>query len=325
MKKTLFILVLVLLSVGLLSCRMGMVGSDGSDDPAVSAADSGTAQVIDLVIAAKTGGDYTELEDFLAAEDPDGQLREVLSRHGVFQTARAAPRALGDPLPLFDAGTYGNGDVLLSKSSGTLTSDIMGQVLNRGWGHGGILYQNLATGPDAGCVLSANLEGLTFETYQEWAAADAVRVMHPPTAPGGDLRGVLTAHPFPLTMYAFIHLDFTPVARGDDYLWYCSKVPWRVYNALGPDIEDAGFYELASAGGRWTALRDSLLYDVYRLYLHLSLPWWRWWRIPALADARLRLVLGELITPDELRYSSVLTTGPFYGSGPDPDLDWSSP
>ncbi|MBN1834913.1 MAG: hypothetical protein JW820_03620, partial [Spirochaetales bacterium] len=182
--------------------------------------------------------------------------------------------------------------------------------------------------PNAGCVLSADLEGLNFQTYLEWQAADSIAVMRAESAliaPSADLQYVLPEAPFPYTCYAFLLGGFQPVSRDDLYFWYCSKVPWWVYaHGLSINIENEDFYEFGDPHGKWTAFEDSLLFKVYKLYLRLTLSWRDWWKIPYLTEKKLKEVLGELITPDELRWP--VADGPLscvhtYGDD-SPDYDW---
>ena len=62
-------------------------------------------------------------------------------------------------------------------------------------------------------------------------------------------------------------------------------------------MEDAGFY--FGTDKKWTAMGDTLLYKIYYAFLDKYLPS-RWAR--RLADKKLKRILGELITPDELWY-----------------------
>jgi len=330
MMRKVLVLAAAVLALVIFSCQLH--DEEAQVVSAVETANAGAVDVLDLVIHAKAAQDFSALEDFLAEEDRDGELRALLAAEGVFappvQAKAIADYPGGPSFPTsFADGAFANGDVLLSRSSGTWTSNLMSLVLNKGYGHGGILYQNLAseTDPNAGCVLSADLEGLNFQSYLEWQAADSIAVMRDNTSLGladRDLTGVLYEMPFPYTCYSFLLPEFMPVTREDDYFWYCSKVPYRVYRDLGEDIENSAFYELGDPGGKWAELRDSLLYKVYKLYLTWSLPWWKWRQIPALADAQLRLVLGELVTPDELRWSAEkLEWIQTYGDD-SPDKDW---
>ena len=48
------------------------------------------------------------------------------------------------PLPPYSPSLYANGDVLVCKGSGTLVSELMSQMLVRGYAHSGVLNADLA-------------------------------------------------------------------------------------------------------------------------------------------------------------------------------------
>jgi hypothetical protein len=292
-----------------------------------SLADAKAAALLSALVTADATGDYRPVEAILASDDVDGQLRAALVAHGALpQGPLAAVRLTGGgsplPLPPYGPDAYHNGDVLLCKGSGTLVSALMRQTLVRGYGHAGIINTVLADAGADNCVLSSDAdyilgggEALNYESLLDWAGNDIVTVMRPvsavPTIAANimDIANNRDGH----TVYAFLgylgtpYGSFQPIPRMDNDYWYCSKVPWRVYNDAGVNVEDSAFYDESCQGAqRWTPFRESLLYQTYLVYLFITNPFksgsWR----QAKADAQVRYVLQELITPDELRASGAL-------------------
>lgn len=199
---------------------------------------------------------------------------------------------------------------------------------------------------DAYAILSADIDFLTdpgpdadggqswalnYETYRDWVTNnDIITVLH--STVGGQPGPHATANVYSHhqgSIYTFIDLSFNPINRDNNRAWYCSMVPWRAYHQSYEDggtefdavsIENAGFYGIhQDASGvwqpdgnpddKWTVFRSSLLYQVYKIYLWLQNPWSS--TLQARADRQLIQVLGELITPDELRTSDRLKSA-FY-------------
>jgi len=295
-----------------------------------------TTALIDALVESRATGDLSAVEAILQEDDQQGELREVLAAGGAFAPAAAKSAVVPLPLPPLYSGAYWTGDVLVCRGSGTLSSNLMDLVLVCGYGHAGIL--NLELGNSATeCILSADVdyllqgkgEALNYENYLDWAANDIVTVLRPqePVADMGkhiaDIASLANGH----TIYAFLGYPgavvgaFQAIPRRNDDYWYCSKVPWRVYELANVNVEDAGFYgEAYLTGQRWNVVQQSLLYKVYLCYLKLLHPWKSSaWRINR-ANTDVQGVLGALISPDELRasgaFSRILTltaNGPYQG------------
>lgn len=313
--------------------------------------EANAAQLLDLLVAAQATGDFSKVNARAAVDDPSGKLSALVGEYessGRWLLRRPKPEISEVKLPGFGTDNlYKNGDVLVSRGSSTLpTSTAMNLVLTKGFAHAGILdlemFDALTTSgtygaDDAPCVLSADIDFLTdpgidadgepswalnYETHKEWVTNnDIITVLHASKSDPDIAAAISTVYEnHPRTIYAFVDLSFNPINRDNNSAWYCSKVPWRVYHADGTNIENAGFYGIKLEGGtwvasddtgRWTVFRDSLLYKIYSIYLWLKNPWSR--TIGADADHQLIQVLGELITPDELRMSVNLTPA-FYAT-----------
>ena len=324
-------LAVIALLVGGCQPQMSPIGTGALQEEAVAEAGVKTGETVALLIEARATGDFAALESFLAAEDPEGDLRQVLEQAGVFAPTPVV-KCTGIDLPGFwDEEVYKYGDVLVSKGAGTTTSSLMELVLVRGYTHAGILNTDLAFGEDwdAPCVLSADVDylsstdpakfALTYETYRGWQANnEAVAVLRrtegEPNLEADPIAGFFAdLEQGKNTVYAFLgypgtpYEAFEPIPKDDPTYWYCSKVPWRVFNGLGEgslDIEAADFY--FDGNRRYKVIKESLLYKLYRIWIMKKNGWywWQWWRWPLLehqATEGLKNVLRVLVTPDELR------------------------
>lgn len=352
MKRVLVWLCIAGLVIGLTVCKQPLgPGDQGSGEVDAAAK---TSEMINLIVESQATGDFGELEAMLAEDDPDGELRQILAEQGVFSVA--TPKALAEPLdlPLFTDNVYENGDVLVSRGSGNQTATMMSLILLQGYSHAGILNKDLADEPDWACILSADVDYLTgtgdasvnYETYGDWITKnDVITVLFHTgdhSGVGDAIRDIEVLSPG--TIYAFMGYPgavvgaFEPIPKGNDKYWYCSKVPWRVYELLNEDIEDFWFYgQPVVPGGpqRWELFKNSVIYKIYMFYLKLQHPWWwpmRW--IIAEADKDLwyddESILKVLVSPDELRASpmlerkfSVVASFPYPYKGDDaPVLGW---
>jgi hypothetical protein len=329
MQRTVIMLLSVGLALALVSCEIagGPAGEEELSDEVVAEAAESAMEVASLALAARWSGDYSGLSAYLAANDPDREVLAALEKHGVFA---AAPAPKGVPgLPPFAGGAYMNGDVLVCKGSGSGISNLMEMILVRGYGHAGILNKELANA-GAASVLSADIDyltafepgrfALTYETYEGWRDGnDTVTVLRKAqglgnlpagfTKPFDDVyNGYHVGSVYAFFGYAGIEYGaFEPIPRIDSKYWYCSKTAWRVLHeasAGGIDSEQANFY--FGADDKWRAFKDSLLYDLLKVYLYNKAPfaWWKWWKWSELeraAEAKLADALEELVTPDELR------------------------
>jgi hypothetical protein len=169
---------------------------------------------------------------------------------------------------------------------------------------------------------------LTYETYAGWKAGnDVVTVLRWnggafPSGMYGEIHALfddIYAKPVNQggTVYAFLgylgtpYKAFEPIPRTDNHYWYCSKVAWRVFAGpeyQGPDIERADFY---FTNGKWTVFKNSLLYKLYVLCLiKCGYPFWL---VPGQAQRKIQDVLARLVTPDELRASTLFGKVATYG------------
>jgi hypothetical protein len=287
------------------------------DDPevqkAVQEAEQKTMEVIDLLVEAKATGESKGVDQFLEQEDPDGEIAALLEDYGGGVTI-PMPRGLGmiqgSWPPLLE--DFVDGDVVLFIGNGTSWQNmIMTLVYVCDYHHAGVFDAELADlMMDDTCFISATIDegvnGLCFQRLEDLVATSAVmtRLIYseipPALALGVDYyRSYTQSVP---TLYAFLHLNLDPVSRWNPFLWYCSKVPWRVYWESGEmNIENNDLYELNDKNGKWTENRDTLFYQLYFKMLKCMLPSWAEKWAGYLADKKLRRILNELITPDELR------------------------
>ncbi len=314
MKKVLYLFfVLLAFSLFVISCSQSVSPSQTEIDNAVAKADEQSQEVVNLL----ADNNDLALNDYLAAEDPEGDVAALIDSYKTAMSA-AASKDIGEDIPAFsDTTKYKNGDVLVFKGDASnWQGSLMSLILKGNFGHAGVLDQTaaIATGNEA-CVLSASIaqdengnwiNGLYLQDQSELMATTVnLGRFSVPNVSDTAIPAALDAMEYRIenfpSLYAFLHLNLEPVTRDDDYLWYCSKVPWRFYNdSFGIGIEDAGFYFGTDA--KWTVMRDTLLYKVYYTFLLKILPsrWAKWAGI--LADRKLKRILTELITPDELWY-----------------------
>jgi hypothetical protein len=277
-------------------------------------------RTLDLYLDAAATGDLESLESFLQSYGGEEDLGAILKDQ---LTVAPAPRWTGgyEAPPAFDDDVYEDGDILLFSGTGTINGILFNLILINAYGHAGIVDREVvdttteySTGTP--CILSACLpEGVRYQTYDELYLANEtwalVRVGE------GDLAqdwGQQFSGQFKVdtTAYSFLHLNFTPVTKDDPYWWYCSKVPYRVWQDMvvdetgdpvvgGVNVEAADFYQLSEPDGIWTAQRESILYKIYA-YWYSKLPRWlrRFARTP---DSVLKTALAELVSADELRMS----------------------
>jgi hypothetical protein len=351
MKKVLLIVsaVFMVLLAGCYS-PVGSSGDDPEDAVAVAQAGEKTTDVLNTALQAMGTGDYTKLNALLAAEDPQGDLAAILARHGVF--GQGATKSFSD-MPIVDmphfwnGDYYTNGDVLLCRGSGNPVANLMQAILPKGYGHAGVLWKPADMPPidSFPCVITAELAldavGVSFQTWDEWNANDSVCVMRwgdvasrPDSVTFTTAIGTFADVFIGRTLYAFLQplSPFQPVSKGDNLLWYCSKVAYRLYGYLlstpEQSIEGSDFYgaDPANTGQRWAQFTylsgtPSLMYEVYWWYLRVTRPFKSKAWITNTANKQLVFVLGELVTPDELRWSPNLTRMWLFGSTA-PEAEW---
>ena len=277
--------------------------SDDQVQDAIDKAGVKTTEVVNLAIKASFNGDPSELLEYLDTEDTDGVVKRLLEENGIDLKAQLGKTFDGLDLPGFDSSVFEDGSALLSRTVGSPTSDLIAWILPGIYTHTGMLNQELYTGPDAGCVITANLDGVTYETYNDWNGATTVTKLNV------DADYVEWPHPNldyfqnrfinfyqGWTLYAFLRLNLEAIPRTSHLFWYCSKTTWKVFSTMDIDVENATWYD-----NKLEILRTSGLYQIYRAFLMLFLPEDV---ATALADAKIMRVVGELITPDEVRFAT---------------------
>jgi hypothetical protein len=278
---------------------------DDSMQQAMDEAAQKTSEFVEVAVRSYMTGETSELKAYLADRDEENVIGDLLIKQGI-DLDRNVPRMAIPSVDLPDFALhegFEDGSVLLSRHTGHPTSDLLAWIIPGLYTHTGVLDQELYTGPDAGCVITANLDGVTYETYNDWAGAttvtklnvdgDAVTWPHPQF--NAAQQWLMSTYQGS-TLYAFLRLNLEPITRENQLFWYCSKTNWRVFDLVGIDVENANWYD-----GKLDQLRQSGLYQLYRAFLALFLPdaW-----AARLADAKLVRVVTELITPDEVRFAT---------------------
>ena len=289
------------------------------DDPVTSVAEmeEGAEETLRLLMEASMTGDRSELDAFLAANDPTGELTAIADE---VLAPPAVPRSLeGFDPPPFNDPIYGDGDVLVFKGSESLTAQLVDLIFINAYGHAGIVDRAMVESateltPNTPVVLSSTVPGgVQYQTWEElyltndtWTLLSVPAVVPGATLEPGWGETFSAVYNEETTMYSFLHLNFTPVSREESFWWYCSKVPYRIWRDLSAfpytgliELEYADLYELDDPDGAWTFQRSSILYQVYTCW-YTMLPRYlrRYARTP---DQVLKEALAELVTPDELR------------------------
>jgi len=158
MKKVLYLLFVLLgLSLLFVSCSQSVAPSQAEIDNAVAKADTQSQKVVDLL----ADNDEKGLSDYLAAEDPEGDVAALVDAYKTKMSAAAFKAKTGGAgIPLFnDPDSYNNGDVLVFQGDGSSwQAQLMSLVLVGTFGHAGVLDQGLANLYDnSACVLSATI------------------------------------------------------------------------------------------------------------------------------------------------------------------------
>lgn len=283
--------------------------SQSEQDNAVLYAEEKTAEFFNLALQAKSPEDFNNLKKLLAKADLQGEIKSSMQMKGLSlkYSPSKIPSILG--LPPFTSTNFIDGTVLLSRSKGDFFSDLTYWFLIADYTHSGDLDKDQATNdPDKGCVLTADLRGVTYQTYNEWNGSTTVTKIDPKSMYTPDkLNSAQSeiASYIGKTLYAFITLRLKPISRDDELYWYCSKTVWRLFNSsyMNMDVENEYFYNPQ----RFVKLRESGLYQLYYGFLKRFLPDWL---AKILADAKLKEIVSELITPDEVAYAT-----PEYGNG----------
>lgn len=337
MKHVLLTVVLLLSFFMLSTCsRAAQVPDSGVDEiTALSLADERSGTIMELWIRGFAHGDFSEMNAYLDKIDPGGDLAGIMNSFGENVSSGDGPLpSLGAGLPPFSDPVYRDGDILLSHGGLSPIGALMQTILpGSDYTHAGVLDKDL------GLVISANLAGLTYETWQEWnygsAGITVMRIEGIDTGSQYDpidfvqaYMGGLINDPGIFTYYSFIKIypplppidpnnpqippwdyfvtedfELEPVEKEDDLLWYCSKAAWRVYDALEIDIEERDYYPEPSGSG--LIRQDSLLYQLYFYVLQQLRPGKEEWIINK-TEAKVDAFLKTLVTPDEIGHKSGL-------------------
>lgn len=296
--------------------QMDFRGEQEEENIAVAKAEALTAQFINQVYRAHFTGDLSELKQFLAEKDTEGVIQGVLEEQGIDLEAPRLRILSSIYLPPFDNSNndsnFEDGSVLLSGTKESLIHLVIPGIYT----HAGLLDQDLYTGPNAGCVITANLEGVTYETWNDWASYDGagkiVTKLNVEEAPGvwPKARRLTRAQRWirrymGWTIYSFLKLNLDPVSRWDPFRWYCSKTVWRVLHrrGLNLDVENEDWYGSTLQKSLYK-VRDSFLYQLIAKWLG-----------PEKAEEKLWAALEECIAPDEIRFA---TTPPPSGTAGGP-------
>lgn len=312
MKKKYLIAVIFVLAATLASYGFYQFGFQGEDEEqiAIAKAQALTAQVIDQAYRAYFTGDLFEFKKFLAKKDPDGIVRSLLKKNGIDINAPRVRIMTGVGLPPFKGknSPFKDGDIILSGTKGS----IIGWVLPGEYTHCGVLNEELYAGPDSGCVLTANLDGVTYETYTDWnsgSPAEKIVTLLRSVKPISRwlmnwAQNSIWRWYHDWTIYAFLKLNLDPVSRWDPLRWYCSKTVWRVYKKVGKNVENADYYFDGEFPDWQNVMENSGLFQLYvALLVKLGID-----EDTAIemATEKLMNASDECITPDEIRYDNDL-------------------
>jgi hypothetical protein len=326
-------LVLCVLVFGSCTTRTDLSNDDEINLAIVQAEDK-TQKVIDLIIESHLTGDNSGIHQFLAQEDLDGEVENIIKDH---ETTTAF--GVSNPLNLFDwpdTSQFEDGDVLLFRGSGQTWQNQLIRIICTGfYHHAGVFDSGIADllRDEDACIISATLDfgvnGLHFQTWEELTlTSSAIARLQYKRDSDDLLQSVANYRDYTInerTVYSFIHRNLNPVDRFDPAKWYSSKVPWRVYWDVGMDIENNAFYELWTDDGkwnydgRWIEMRASIFYRIYYWILKFYLPYYLKPYAGYYSDLKLRRVLDELISSDELRASDYISSVQHWGEE-EPDI-----
>ena len=320
MRKKLFLGAALVLAVSLVC--FGLLGFDIQNedevDPAIAQAQAKTAQFVDMVYRAHFTGDMSELKEYLEQKDTDGIVRDLMEKNRIrLGTPRVRRMEATGTLPF---GDFTDKTILLSATEGS----IIYLVLPGMYTHCGSFDEQkyAATDPNQGCIITANLDGVTYETPSEWnngVGFDKTVIRLEPNNRVSSWRLNWAQNSIMRwyqgwTIYSFLKLNLDPVSRWGPWRWYCSKTVWRVFKKAGLNVENAQYYnentEIVT-----NIMDNSVLFQLYKgLLIKLGID-------PGVAQAmaynKLINALDECITPDEIRFSgNLLLKGTWGGSEP---------
>ena len=309
----------------------GMNETSGVEQ-AMAEVDAKAAEIVNLMVRAGFTGDVSELKAYVDHDDPDGVLRRLLDENGIDLEVPVLKGTTEESvgLPVFTPeNSFEDGTVLLSKTLGTPTGDLLNWVFNLEYSHCGMLdIEVYEEDPNKGCIITANTEdGLTYETYDDWdiipvGATKKVTAMNVTDRPSWwDKRLWWGGNPLDNAQstiyniyqgcpYSFFWLNLEPVPRWGPVFWYCSKTTWRIFIKLLLNVENPTWHGInLNVEGVWTdpdkyeECTSSGLYQLlvalYSLCPDIEDPVWE-------ADKKTWRNLKELITPDEIRHHSAL-------------------
>ena len=309
MKKKLFLGAVMVLAVFLVC--FGLLGFDIQNeeevDPAIAQAQAKTAQFVDMVYRAHFTGDMSELKEYLEQKDTDGIVRNLMKKNRIrldTPRVRRMQATGGTTLPF---GEFSDQTILLSATKGS----IIFLVIPGMYTHCGSLDFDKYNGDDLdqGCIITANLDGVTYETPSEWNSGVGIDKMVSRLEPNNELSGLNWAQNSIMrwyqgwTIYSFLKLNLDPVSRWGPWRWYCSKTVWRVFKKAGLNVENTHYYDNPNIVSN--IMDNSLLFQLYKgLLIKLGID-------PetahAMAYEKLINALDECITPDEIRFSGNLS------------------
>ena len=310
MKKTILWGVTFILTASVICLGFFEVGfqKENEKEVAMAKAQAMTAQIIDQAYKAYFTGNLTEFKEFLDERDSGRVVRGLLEKSGIdIDTPRIRILSgLGLP-PFDDPGFFDDGYVLLSGTKGSIIS----WVIPGYYTHSGVLDQELYTGDDAGCVITANLDGVTYETYNDWNAgswADKIVTSMKVNKNISQWRMNWAQKSIMRwyqgwTIYSFLKLNLDPISRWDPWRWYCAKTVWRVFKKAGVNLENANYYIEIPGMIEFIKEHSGLFQLYYRFLVGLGFS-----ETEAQAKATEKLVnaLDECITPDEIRFDDNL-------------------
>ncbi len=318
MKIRKFLYLFIACALVLTSCPSPIVSPGLSDEEelqkATEQADEKSQDLLGHVSDALTVGDSSGLQQYLAEEDENGELAALLAQYGVTVSGKAFARgfSLGEGP---SAADLEDGDTLVFRGDGSTWQNQLMRLLVPGFYHHAGTFDAELAGIGVACVISATIDsddnGLCFQTLEELNSTNvaAARLRYYSSLPGevaASIDNYIGRTTNDTTYYAFLHLSLDPVSRFDERLWYCSKVPWRVYwdayeESAKVDIEGSSFYDDPD---RFEEMKDSYVYQIYLWLLQRILPRRLRGLAEERAEAKLREVLSELVSPDELRSSA---------------------
>jgi hypothetical protein len=252
------------------------------------------------------------LEDFDATYGT-----ELAADFQLFIDENQASTRLTEPItnypPLTNLPIYRDGDVYLSGGANSLAGYLVDwvspNVTAANYNHGAVLDLNKfdPTNLDSSCFQTAIEKGAGYETPMQWMTKQNVGVMKSVTPLNSSAlnssQGVLDYYCNPNNTnmkYGFFENTvnfFSLVSKSDNYYWYCTKVIWRVYNALGIDVDsNTSLIDWTSSG----------LYSIVKAYYNVIYFWSRSRATRAL-NAYIDNARSTIVLAEEIYYSPQLS------------------